>query len=282
MLKNASNAWQYDPDPFNAHAPISVAKKSKSVPTKEHAASAVPMPTAPAKMDQVKEPEMNDKMRKYWESLPAVQMGSENRELVERVVKKSKIAYQPLSRKHTKEERKHLIDELVKMGFRSAHADEALDYSIDKTAALDWLCLHVPEDDLPANFMLANYNPTMTTISHTTQSLGRDWLLKRMSAIGYPESICQEALVRANEDDSKAIELLQWRLVHGDEELPVVDPELIDMEELAQNREDEVTALELIYEASQFQKETDKDGRQFSVFLSAQKQTLNKKTFAKN
>lgn len=26
------------------------------------------------------------------------------------------------------------------MGFRTAHADEALDYSIDKTAALDWLC----------------------------------------------------------------------------------------------------------------------------------------------
>lgn len=94
MLKNASNAWQYDPDPFNAHAPISVAKKSRSVPTKEHANSAVPMPTAPAKMDQVKEPEMSDNMRKYWESLPSVQMGSENRELVERIVKKSKIAYQ--------------------------------------------------------------------------------------------------------------------------------------------------------------------------------------------
>lgn len=270
MLKNASNAWQYEPDPFNAHAPINVVKKNRSVPTKEHAASAVPMPTAPAKMDQVKEPEMTEKMRKEWENLPAVQMGSDNRELVERVVKKSKIAYQPLNRKHTKEERKHLIDELVKMGFRTAHADEALDYSIDKTAALDWLCLHVPEDDLPANFMLANYNPTMTTISHTTKSLGRDWLLKRMSAIGYPESICEEALVRANEDDSKAIELLQWRLVHGDDELPEVDPELIDMEELQQNREDEVTALESIYEASRFQKETDKDGRQiFSIPFSA-------------
>ncbi len=97
MLKNASNAWQYEADPFNAHAPITVAKKNRSVPTKEHAASAVPMPVSQAKMDQVKEPEMNDKMRKYWESLPAVQMGSDNRELVERVVKKSKIAYQPVS-----------------------------------------------------------------------------------------------------------------------------------------------------------------------------------------
>lgn len=97
MLKTASNAWQYSPDPFTAHAPITVTKKNRSLPTKEHAASAVPMPTAPTKMDQVKEPEMTEQMRKYWESLPAVQMGSENRELVERVVKKSKIAYQPVS-----------------------------------------------------------------------------------------------------------------------------------------------------------------------------------------
>ncbi|CAO0799169.1 unnamed protein product [Mucor circinelloides] len=267
--KTAANAWQYDPDPFNAHAPITAPRRNRQVPTKEHAASAVPMPVA--KMDQVrKEPEMDEKMLKYWQSLPSVQMGSENRELVERVVKRSKIAYQPLPRKHTKEERKQLVDELVKMGFRSAHANEALDYSVDKTSALDWLCLHVPEDDLPANFMLANYNPTMTTISHTTQSLGRDWLLKRMSAIGYPESICEEALTLANEDDSKAIEMLQWRLAHGDEELPVVDPELIDMDELNQSRQDEITALESIYEASRFQKETDKDGRNiYSIPFSA-------------
>lgn len=99
QLKNASNAWQYTNDPFNAHAPITVEKKRRNVPTKEHASSAVPMPVSQAKMDQVKEPEMTDKMRKDWENLPAVQMGSENRELVERVVKKSTIAYQPVSEK---------------------------------------------------------------------------------------------------------------------------------------------------------------------------------------
>lgn len=50
------------------------------------------------------------------------------------------LLYIKLTRKHTKEERRHLINELVNMGFRSAHADEALDYSADKTVALDWLC----------------------------------------------------------------------------------------------------------------------------------------------
>lgn len=48
--------------------------------------------------------------------------------------------YKKLTRKHTKEERKQIVDELVSMGFRSAHANEALDYCADKTTALDWLC----------------------------------------------------------------------------------------------------------------------------------------------
>lgn len=95
MMKNQANAWEYDADPFNAHAPIKTEKKRRNVPTKEHASSAVPMP-AP-RQDQAKEPAMSEEMRKRWENLPAVQMGSDNRELVERVVKKSTIAYQPVS-----------------------------------------------------------------------------------------------------------------------------------------------------------------------------------------
>ncbi|KAI9472058.1 MAG: P-loop containing nucleoside triphosphate hydrolase protein [Benjaminiella poitrasii] len=259
QLKTAANSWQYDPDPFNAHAPTSAPRKQRQVPSKEHTASAVPLPPSSSGSNSKKQVvEMDEKMRKYWQSLPAVQMAGQHRELVERVIKRSKIAYQPLPRKHTKEERKKLIRELVEMGFRAAHADEALDYSMDKASALDWLCLHVPEDDLPANFMLANYNPTMTTITHTTQSLGRDWLLKRMSAIGYPEAVCEEALNRAEEDESKALELLQWRLTHGDD--PPPEPATLD-DDLAQLREDELTALESIYQPTLFQKETDEGGR---------------------
>lgn len=127
--------------------------------------------------------------------------------------------------------------------------------------------------------MLANYNPTMTTITHTTKSLGRNWLLKRMSAIGYPESICEEALVLANEDDAKALELLQWRLVHGDEPLPTVDPELIDSEELEQTREDEITVLESIYESSRFHHEIDKDNRHVYSIPFSVKTVPSKKHF---
>ncbi|KAI9280775.1 P-loop containing nucleoside triphosphate hydrolase protein [Sporodiniella umbellata] len=253
QLKTPNNAWQYEPDPFNAHPPMTVAKKTRSMPTKEHAAATVPMPTAPQKEQHV----MSEKALKDWMNLPVVHMNLENRQQVEQLIKESKIAYRPLARKHTKKERMDLIQELSNMGFRSAHIDEALDYSPDKETALDWLCLHVPEDDLPPHFMLSTYNPTMTTIAHTTESLERDWLLKKMCAIGYPENVCKEALEKSNGDESRALELLQWRLCHGEEDLP--DQGTEDLEEIKEAREDEKVALESIY--GSFGQETEKDGR---------------------
>jgi ATP-dependent RNA helicase DHX57 len=126
--------------------------------------------------------------------------------------------------------------------------------------------------------MLASYNPTMTTISHTTQSLGRDWLLKRMSAVGYPESVCNEALKRADEDDIKALFGLQWRLVHGDEPMPVVEESdiLLEPEELQATKADEITALESIYE-NRFEVQHEQDGRTVFSFPMGAKLNPNDK-----
>lgn len=90
-LKTKDNAWQYTPDPFTAQPPTTTAATGRTsnnkLPTKEHQNAAVPMP------QQQRAPQMDEKMRKYWESLPAVHMSAENRALVEDVVKKSGIAY---------------------------------------------------------------------------------------------------------------------------------------------------------------------------------------------
>lgn len=118
--------------------------------------------------------------------------------------------------------------------------------------------------DLPSHFLHGSYNPKMTTISHTTQSLGRDWLLKRMNSIGYPLSVCEEAMQQVGDDDSKALELLQWRLVHADSDVSEMAPPpatVSDAEELNDARAEEVIALESIYEG-RFQQELDQDQRQ--------------------
>ncbi|KAI9300769.1 P-loop containing nucleoside triphosphate hydrolase protein [Cunninghamella echinulata] len=293
-LKTSTNSWQYTPDPFSAQPPSIASKKTNSnKPTKEHTNAAIPMPLG---FDQVPlssvdadmlsmdtllqsnnnnnnminkhqrppEHDMDEKMRRYWESLPTVHMTSENRNKIENIIRQSHLVYQTNGKKLSSSERQNILDGLVKMGFRPSHANEALDYCSDTASALDWLCLHVPEDDLPNHFMNGSYNPKLTTNSHTTQSLGRDWLLKRMNAIGYPLSICEEAMQQCNDDDSKALELLQWKLVHGEEEMIPSSGEnnndIIDQEELTALREDEIIALESVYE-TRLEKHIDQDQR---------------------
>lgn len=120
--------------------------------------------------------------------------------------------------------------------------------------------------------MHANYNPTMTTISHTTKSLGRDWQIKKMMSYGYPEGACKEAMQLCDDNDGKALEVLQWRLVHGDEkQQPVHNDGSSIIEELDLQRQEEVAALESIY-GSHFKdkSEPDKGTYYFSIELSVQ------------
>ncbi|KAI7863168.1 P-loop containing nucleoside triphosphate hydrolase protein [Spinellus fusiger] len=295
QLKTPGNQWQYAPDPFTAQPPAN-SFKPKGIDRrmmKEHASAAIPLPQAapmtntnpPEKKHQStthiqnKPKEMDEKMRKHWERIPAVHMSSENRKLVEEVVKQSNTIYTPIHTKLPENVYHDLCQGLVGMGFRKAHVEEALEYCLDRISALDWLCLHVPEDDLPANFMHSNYNPTMTTISHTTQSLGRDWLIKRMVAIGYPAAVCEEAMQITNDDDIGALELLQWRLQHSDTPQPVRDPESYTPEELKEFCQEETMSLESIYDSKYEAKPTDNhichrielsaliNGKQIPVFL---------------
>ncbi|KAI8077768.1 P-loop containing nucleoside triphosphate hydrolase protein [Halteromyces radiatus] len=287
-LKTSANAWQYSPDPFNAQPPTPIARSKRQLPTKEHANAAIPMPliqqqeqfssttsrSASAALDQ----DMDEKMQKFWASLPTVHMTSENRIMIESIVKQSDLVYQPSTKKLKPDEKQEIMDGLIKMGFRPSHVNEALDYCSDTASALDWLCLHVPEDDLPGHFLHGSYNPKMTTISHTTQSLGRDWLLKRMNSIGYPASICEEAMQQMGDDDSKALELLQWRLVHADTDMPEMEATTMDDQELKDAREEEIIALESIYE-SRFQREIDQDQRQhYKIQYMVQVDTTTKTT----
>lgn len=84
--------WRYSPDPFTAKAPerpsagdSATNDKTKSdSPTPSGRSSPSPkFGTVPRDDDG-----MDEKTRKYWESLPMVNMSAENRTMVEDVVKK--------------------------------------------------------------------------------------------------------------------------------------------------------------------------------------------------
>ncbi|KAF9028946.1 hypothetical protein BGZ52_005814 [Haplosporangium bisporale] len=142
---------------------------------------------------------------------------------------------------------------LTRMGFRDRHVAEALQYCNDQASALDWLCLHVPEDDLPASFLQTNYNPTITTINHTSATLGREYAIKRLSAIGFTSATCGQVYDLVGGDEDRAMEELFKRLAFPKSQIPVDMVQDIEMEpesaeQLQELREDEMMALESIYD----------------------------------
>ncbi|KAG0018225.1 hypothetical protein BGZ81_010330 [Podila clonocystis] len=142
---------------------------------------------------------------------------------------------------------------LTRMGFRDRHVAEALQYCNDQASALDWLCLHVPEDDLPANFLHFNYNPTITTINHTSATLRREYAIKRLSAIGFTSATCGQVYDLVGSDEDRAMEELFKRLAFPKGQIPedmVQDIEMdpVSPEQLQELREDEMMALESIYD----------------------------------
>lgn len=102
--------------------------------------------------------------------------------------------------------------------------------------------------DLPSSFLSPKYNPNMTTISHTTKSLGQDWLIQRMSTLGFPQTLCASALEEAQGDESKALKILLQRLVEDGEHAETMSNPDISQEELDSIRQDEIVALESIYD----------------------------------
>ncbi|KAF9982153.1 hypothetical protein BGZ65_003180 [Modicella reniformis] len=208
-----------------------------------------------------------DTQKKNWDKLPMVHMNQEMRAEVEDVVKKQMAG--ELYQMYIEEYGAHgtpmyntgLSKALTRMGFRERHVAEALQYCNDQASALDWLCLHVPEDDLPASFLQSNYNPTITTISHTSASLGREYAIKRLSTIGFTSSTCGQIYDMVGGDEDKAMEELFKRLAFPKGYIPEdmiqdasMEPE--SLEQLQELRGDEMLALESIYE-SRFKKEDD-------------------------
>lgn len=189
---------------------------------------------------------------RYYDNAPTVRMSEENRKLVEQVIKDAGITMLDSDDSETLLS-SSAASRLTKLGFRRSHVEEALKYTKSEDAALDWLCLYVPEDDLPKSFLPQNLNPTMRAQAHDTTSLALSWTIDRMSNIGYPKAACEDALIASQGDEGRAMEELQMRLLN--EDLPPLPS--VDKEEAMAMRDDELSALEAIYDHRYRRKDQD-------------------------
>lgn len=128
---------------------------------------------------------------KSWDYAPKAEMSQELRNLVEKVIKK-KVTWEKNEDTLDEQANSKLIAEITNLGFRKSHVTEALQYaSPESTELLEWLLLHVPEDDLPGKFLPDKYT---TGVSFHTLELSREYMVKRFQEDGYNRDVAIDVL----------------------------------------------------------------------------------------
>ena len=151
---------------------------------------------------------------KGWQRVPKVEMGIRTRREVERLVR-SEGAWNPHTIRLSQGGREKICDELSNIGFRMSHVEEATEVCKDREECLEWLLIHVPENDLPPWTLPENY---LAGVSLASGDMVKEGKLKRLAAAGYAADVCVEVLEECGGDEGRAAERLQGRLLGEEQE----------------------------------------------------------------
>ncbi|KAK9490155.1 P-loop containing nucleoside triphosphate hydrolase protein [Lipomyces doorenjongii] len=177
-------------------------------------------------------------MKKGWERVSVIDMSREVRSMVETCIRKYHI-WENLSASNGCNLEDDTIQDLVQLGFRKSHVKEAGEFTSSVQAALEWLLIHVPEDDLPPRFFPENYTPGVTLI---TGSLQLQYAVKRLAQAGYPTELARETIEECSNSERKAIEKLMFSLQYPDVAFKFMDSLTVD-----QAWDEEIETLSAIY-----------------------------------
>jgi ATP-dependent RNA helicase DHX57 len=205
-------AWMYAADPFQIQrdreeAVAAAAKKREELEKQRAKERAQPGAPGRALLGS------KDSRQKGWTRAPKVDMGKRTRIEVERLIRQHSV-WNPQMTSIDPRIRDSIIADVVKLGFRKSHAEEAAELCRDKEEILDWLLIHVPEDDLPSWSLPENYT---ADISLASGDLKREAAIKRLAASGYSMDLCEEAMDSNGGNEAKAAAFLQARLIQNTE-----------------------------------------------------------------
>ncbi|GAB7339314.1 hypothetical protein MBLNU457_5963t1 [Dothideomycetes sp. NU457] len=187
---------------------------------------------------------------KMWSRAPKVEMGKNMRRDVEDVIRKNTI-WNPRGTVIKGTEVNKIVAEVSALGFRKAHVEEATTICKDKEEVLEWLLIHVPEDDLPKWALPEGYSAGVSLASGDLQREGK---IKRLAAAGYSPDLCADVLDDNNGDELRAAEVLQNDLrAQSNITTPSTPDDSIDDREFWT---DEQTVLESIF-GDRFKKTAD-------------------------
>ena len=229
--------WIYEADPFAAkqereEAQIMMTKK-RAEREKEGAKAAANSCSLPA--DSSSHDNHADRtVQRGWTKVPKIEMAKHTRAQVESLLR-SEAVWNAHEIKISGYQRHEIINNLADLGFRQSHIEEAVDICKDREETLEWLLIHVPEDDLPRWSLPESY---AAGVSLASGNIKRETSIKRLNEAGYPSELCAVTIDECDGDEGKAAEKLQSSLVryNTDEQDSVIPAmQTINIEELAQS-----------------------------------------------
>lgn len=249
-------AWMYEADPFAA---LREREEAKAVMEKKRAEQekakekALQTPGGPGVSLALHSTGSSSggggsyNINKGWTRVPKIEMGKRTRANVEALIRKCAI-WNPYEVKMSDFQRHSIIKEFKSLGFRESHIEEAVDECKDREETLEWLLIHVPEDDLPHWALPEGY---VAGISMASTNLKREGTIKRLAEAGYSMDLCKQVLEFHQDDEPKAAEALQQILIssgHIGESTPAA-PALPEVQSgnLDSTWEEELSSLDSVF-----------------------------------
>ncbi|KAI1801042.1 P-loop containing nucleoside triphosphate hydrolase protein [Daldinia bambusicola] len=210
------NAWMYEADPFTTLKQREDEKAAAEKKRKEQEAireKAKNMPGAAGlvlRSNAASSGGGGGNPMKGWTTVPKIEMGRKTRSQLEDLLR-HEVIWNPHGVHMPNSLKDAIIKELTGSGFRKSHVEEAVEECKDREETLEWLLIHVPEDDLPRWALPESYSAGVSVAA--TQDLRREAAVKRLSQSGYSAELCRKLYDEKNGNEGLTAEALQHFLL---------------------------------------------------------------------
>ena len=232
--------WMYEADPFSAKQEREEAQALMAKKREERNKQKAKEAEQPTNINLSNTGNSGDTARNVmrgWTRVPKIELGKRTRAHIEDLIRRKAI-WNPHGVHISEFQRRNIINELTELGFRRSHIEEAVAGCKDREETLEWLLIHVPEDDLPRWALPEGY---VAGISMASGNLKREASVKRLAEAGYSVDLCGKVLDEWKGNEALAAEALQINLVKGVGE--VAEANNVDMSTLKLDEEGQETLI---------------------------------------
>ena len=218
---NQGKGWMYEADPFAAKQEREQAQTLMAKKRDEREKQEAKFPDHPAHILSALRSnagDSNHNVMRGWTRVPKIDMAKRTRAHIESLIRRDD-RWNIHAARISKVEGQNIVNEFVGLGFRGSHVEEAIQECRDREETLEWLIIHVPEDDVPSWVLPEGYS---AGLSMASGDLKREASIKRLAEAGYSNELCARLLDECQGNEGITAEALQNGLVHVGQDEAVI------------------------------------------------------------